>query len=513
MADNPFTDPRVAALYDPLEPDRSDLDLYAAIVDELGAASVLDLGCGTGTLACLLARRGKKVIGADPSEAMIDVARAKPGADLVRWLVGDARGLPPLDVDMVTMTGNVAQVFLTDEDWDATLRGAHGALRTGGRLVFETRDPANEAWREWNRDESFLRVTIPNLGVVETWEDLIDVRLPLVTFRSTIRFESTNETVESHSTLRFRTKDEVSSSLQNAGFTIQDIRDAPDRPGRELVFIASTAPQRLASARSDVRRFGDVVVRKTGPWAPSVHGLLRHLERVGFPGAPRVIGDGFDDAGDEVLSFIAGGFVHPRAWSDEGIAALGALLRGFHDATATFHAPPGAIWQPWFTRSDRPDAIVGHGDLGPWNVVARDGLPVGFIDWEFAGPVDRLDEVAQAAWLNAQLHDNIVAARNQLPSAGDRARQLALFVNAYGLTEPERAGLVTRMIEHAVRDAANEVDDAAGLKLAKVATPSDPEADAGWAIAWRVRSAAWLVRNRSLLEQALRTTAGNLHNG
>lgn len=39
------------------------------------------------------------------------------------------------------MTANVAQVFLFDESWNVTLLGIHAALRPGGVLVFETRDP------------------------------------------------------------------------------------------------------------------------------------------------------------------------------------------------------------------------------------------------------------------------------------------------------------------------------------------------------------------------------------
>jgi hypothetical protein len=341
------------------------------------------------------------------------------------------------------------------------------------------------------------------VGAVETWEDLIDVRLPLVTFRSTIRIDSTGETIVSHSTLRFRSREEMISSLVGATFVVDEIRDAPDRPGRELVFVARAAAE-LSSSRSDVRRVGDVVVRKTGPWAPAVHRLLRHLERVGFPGSPRVVGGGFDASGNEIVTYIEGEFVHPRAWSDAGISVLGGLLRRFHDATASFEVSADDIWQPWFTRSDRRDAIIGHGDLGPWNIVARDGLPIGFIDWESAGPVDRLDEVAQAAWLNAQLHDDIVAARNDLPPPEARARQLALFADAYGLSELDRSQLVTRMIEHAIRDAANELDDPAGLKMAQVPRPADPQDGPGWAIAWRLRSAAWLVQHRELLEAALR---------
>lgn len=80
-----------------------------AIVVELGARSVLAVGCGTGVLACRLAGQGLEVIGVDPAAASLDVARAKPGAERVVWLHGDASDLPPLSVDVATMTGNVAQ--------------------------------------------------------------------------------------------------------------------------------------------------------------------------------------------------------------------------------------------------------------------------------------------------------------------------------------------------------------------------------------------------------------------
>ncbi len=136
-----FDDPRLAQLYDPLDPDRSDLDVYADVVIELGAHSVLDVGCGTGTFACMLARRGIHVTAVDPARASLDVARAKPGAEAVDWLLGDATILPRLSVDAAFMTANVAQVFLTDDEWAATLRGLRGALRHHGVLVFETRDP------------------------------------------------------------------------------------------------------------------------------------------------------------------------------------------------------------------------------------------------------------------------------------------------------------------------------------------------------------------------------------
>jgi ubiquinone/menaquinone biosynthesis C-methylase UbiE len=238
MVDPIFGEPRLAAVYDPLDTDRSDLAVYAALVEELGARSVLDIGCGTGSFACLLARRGIEVTAVDPAAASLEVARGKPGAAGVRWLHGDATTLPSLRADLATMTANVAQVFLTDDAWDATLAGGRAALRPGGRLVFEVRDPARRAWREWTRAATHRRVAIPTVGTVETWIDLTDVRLPFVSFRTSFVFEADGATLTSDSTLRFRDEDEVRDSLHAAGFVVREVHDVPDRPGRELVFIA-----------------------------------------------------------------------------------------------------------------------------------------------------------------------------------------------------------------------------------------------------------------------------------
>lgn len=238
MVDALFSEPRLAEVYDPLDPDRGDLDAYAAMVEEFAARSVLDIGCGTGTFACLLARRGVTVTGVDPAQASLAVARSKPGADRVRWVLGDATDLPPLQVDLATMTGNVAQVFLTDADWAATLRAAHAALRPGGRLVFETRDPAAKAWLEWTRERSYRRTEIPGIGAVRSWGDTFDVSGDLVSFRSTVVFESDGAALTSTSTLRFRHRDEVAASLAAAGYAVDQVRQAPDRPGLELVFVA-----------------------------------------------------------------------------------------------------------------------------------------------------------------------------------------------------------------------------------------------------------------------------------
>jgi ubiquinone/menaquinone biosynthesis C-methylase UbiE len=238
VPDRIFDHPRLADVYDHLDSDRSDLDVYLSMVRELGARSVADIGCGTGTLACLLAKEGIEVVGVDPAAAMLAVARRKEGADQVRWVQGVAADLPQLPVDLAVMTGNVAQVFLEDSEWAETLAAVHRLLRPGGHFVFESRRPERQAWLEWNHEESFTRVAIDGVGGVEIWYDVLDVSLPFVTFRSTIVFEADGTELTSESTLRFRSSHELVDSLSAAGFGVADVRDAPDRPGKEYVFIA-----------------------------------------------------------------------------------------------------------------------------------------------------------------------------------------------------------------------------------------------------------------------------------
>ena len=242
MPDPIFAHPRLAAVYDAFDSDRSDLDAYLAIVDELGAGSVLDVGCGTGTFALRLAARGLDVVGVDPAAASLAVARGKPGAERVRWLDGDVRALasarPPVRADLATMTGNVAQAIVGPGDWDATVRGVHEALRPGGHVVLESRDPAAEGWTDWNRESTHRVVVVPGEGPITTWTELTAVELPLVSFRHTWVFDSDGATLTSDSTLRFRDRDEVVGSLAGHGFTVLDVRDAPDRPGLEMVYVA-----------------------------------------------------------------------------------------------------------------------------------------------------------------------------------------------------------------------------------------------------------------------------------
>ena len=241
MPDAIFSHPRLARVYDALEGDRSDLDVYLELAAEAGA--VLDVGCGTGTLACLLASRGAEVLGVDPASASVEVARSKPGAGSVRWLVGtapDAAADPANHqrFDLATMTANVAQVFLTDADWIRTLRAIHTCLRPGGLLAFETRNPADRAWERWTKEQSHRVVDTGPEGLVEDWVEVTRVDGELVTFESPTVFLSDGERVESTSTLRFRTANSLKSTLVDAGFGAVEIRKLPYAPTRGWLVLA-----------------------------------------------------------------------------------------------------------------------------------------------------------------------------------------------------------------------------------------------------------------------------------
>lgn len=256
-------------------------------------------------------------------------------------------------------------------------------------------------------------------------------------------------------------------------------------------------------SQREVRERDGVVHRSPGPQSATIVELLRHLERRGVTSVPRVHGTGFAPDGRETFEYIDGAVQHPEPWTDDGIARLGAMLRELHDATADFTPVVPAIWHPHFAR-DLPgsDIVIGHGDLGPWNILARGGQPVAIIDWDHAGPVDRGWELAQAAWLNVQLHDDDVAEGHGLGDARDRGEQVRILLDAYGFEREQRERFVLRIAEYAIHEVRAEAIEH-GVHAGTTAGVSERGYPITWALAWRARSASWILRHRAILEDAI----------
>lgn len=190
-----------------------------------------------------------------------------------------------------------------------------------------------------------------------------------------------------------------------------------------------------------VVRVGETVRRPTGPWTTAVHALLDHLAAVAFRGAP--MAHGVDVHGREVLDFVpgqVGAEPLPGHEGDARLRATGRLLRGFHDATVGFRPAADAIW--YFPSRD-PAEVVCHGDVAPYNTVFRDGLPVALIDFDTAHPGPRIWDVAYAAYRFVPL---TVAPGAGVVRAGEQARRLRLFADAYELADEDRAALVETAI-------------------------------------------------------------------
>ncbi|WP_244827485.1 bifunctional 2-polyprenyl-6-hydroxyphenol methylase/3-demethylubiquinol 3-O-methyltransferase UbiG [Caballeronia sp. TF1N1] len=215
-----YADPRIVALYDALNPAAADTAFYLALAESAG--HIVDLGCGTGLLACELAMRGYKVTGIDPSAPMLRVARARAHGERVTWIEGDASALPFVaPADLLLMTGHVAQVFLDDATFLATLVAARRAVRSGGRIAFESRNPNARAWERWTPEHSRRRVSGPDGRGVEVWQELHETPDPLISARAAFtthyRFDD-GETLSAKSELRFRSRDELARLLNDAGF-------------------------------------------------------------------------------------------------------------------------------------------------------------------------------------------------------------------------------------------------------------------------------------------------------
>jgi ubiquinone/menaquinone biosynthesis C-methylase UbiE len=213
-----YSDPRLVDIYDLLNSGDSDFRFY---LERLGKPNlkVLDLGCGTGTFALQLAAAGHMVVAVDPSPMMVDYARHRPDSGSVEWIVGDALSPHlPTPFEAVTMTGHAFQCLSGDYEVRATLRAVHTSLGSGGRFMFETRNPTIQPWTAWNPASSARLTQSEQYGPIDVFHQCTAVAEPFVEFETHYIFRRDNTRLLSRSRLRFMSAGDLANALNASGF-------------------------------------------------------------------------------------------------------------------------------------------------------------------------------------------------------------------------------------------------------------------------------------------------------
>jgi len=219
---------------------------------------------------------------------------------------------------------------------------------------------------------------------------------------------------------------------------------------------------------NSVFRQGDTVVRKAGPWTPTVHRLLNYLRFAGIDWVPCPVAVTLDAAGQqgvERLSYLDGvvpAYPLPAwVWSDDVLCDGAIRLRRMHDASFGFPTD-GAIWQ---APVRIPAEVICHNDFSPHNLVFVDGRIVGAIDFDFCAPGPRLWDIAYFA-------TRIVPLTAVTPAGAlgmDHARRrVQLILHAYGADE-------SSSFEDVIRVAIIRLHDLAHFSRSKAAELDNPQ--------------------------------------
>ena len=212
-----YSDDDAAALYDLLNPWEPSDDFYLSRV--LAAASVLDVGCGTGRLLHRAREAGHagRLCGIDPDPAALRRARRRSD---VEWVQGQAADMTwEGEFDLAVMASNVFQVFVTDEELAASLAAARAALVGGGRLVFGTRNPRVRAWEGWNPVNP-IDVTDQQGRELRILYRVEAVAGDVVTFTETTATRAGTPLRVDRASLRFLDVEGIEAALRAAGFEV-----------------------------------------------------------------------------------------------------------------------------------------------------------------------------------------------------------------------------------------------------------------------------------------------------
>lgn len=160
---------------------------------------IADVGCGHGVLSAALAlgKPARRVLGVDPDERKIALARqALASLPNVELRAGTAESLlPELEGAFDAIVVADVLYLLPFDGWPAFLRTCHRLLRPGGRLLLKEAEADRRSWKYWK-------------CVVQ---EAVMVRL----IRKT----------HSSGGLGFRTRQELRSALEEAGLSVESVED------------------------------------------------------------------------------------------------------------------------------------------------------------------------------------------------------------------------------------------------------------------------------------------------
>jgi SAM-dependent methyltransferase len=217
LADQIFEEDVFAQLYDHFNAWGASDDFYLGLARERGG-SALDVGCGTGMLACRIAEEGLSVVAVDPAAGMLRLARARPGGGKVRWIASKGQDLRLSErFDLAYMTGHAFQALLSDEDAIDLLAAIARHLAPGGRFAFETRNPARRAWESWSPGLSNrVAETCEHGRVEEMTEAFAEQATGIVALRHRYRFLDQGTELTGWSRIRFVERPHVFRLLAEA---------------------------------------------------------------------------------------------------------------------------------------------------------------------------------------------------------------------------------------------------------------------------------------------------------
>lgn len=162
----------------------------------------------------------------------------------------------------------------------------------------------------------------------------------------------------------------------------------------------------------EVVRIGDYVHKALGVNYRFAHKVLRYLAEKGFLYTPRI--KGIDAKGREIMTYIDGQPVVADPVPLEISLQAIKILRNFHDLLSRFE-------------NISSEQTICHSDYAPWNVLEKDGVIVGIIDFDELHIGRRVDDLSYAIWTFVDLGSD-----NQHFGTQQQIEQLVKLIKAYG---------------------------------------------------------------------------------